>query len=160
MPVADSYLSQFPAQANDAALVAGEEIDEANVEVFYLRAKFVHFIEGIAKLCRGSIAPGTNREEWPGIDTGAASVANALQAGFEFAVGGLIFGFLAKGITQGKFDLGEDALRFGNCKITRHSITNYAAPRGGLGAVADSVEESAPEFLHNFSMDGLNREYK
>src|SRR5579864_769196 len=141
VPEADAVLAELPAQAHFAAVIAGQEIDQADVQVLDQHAHLFQALEGLLERGGAGIAACSKGEKRPGTDTGAAGHADALRGAIELFLGGLILGFLKERVAQKALHLREHPFGLGQREISRHF---YSAGRS----------------FHSCSMAGRKREYK
>lgn len=98
MPEMDSVLAQFPAQANLAALIKRQEIEQPDVQVFDQGAGFFDLLHGVLERGGAAVAARPKREKRGAVHARSAGDADVRLELVEFAIALLIFGFLTKGV--------------------------------------------------------------
>ena len=118
MPVGDSMLSQFPAEQHDLAVNFAGEVEQSDIEVFYLDAGGIDLGEGVFHTRDGFFALRLAASHVDNIDQQAASQKHAVREFLEFGVHGFDQFLAVESGAQQRFQHGQQGLGFFECEST------------------------------------------
>lgn len=123
MPEMDSVFAQFPAQANLAALIKRQEIEQPDVQVFDQGAGFFDLLHGVLERGGAAVAARPKREKRGAVDAGAPGDTDPRLELIQFVRGLLIPGLVAQGVAEKTVEFGNQTLGVGKSEVSRHFLT-------------------------------------